>query len=171
MLLGPVADRRQAGAEGAGDDVGGVANEDGTVPHPRVAGDLLGHLGVVAGGQERLPFAGGHRQPALIATVLGAGLDEAAARELCARVRCPVLVIQGTDDAITGMDCGIALAEATGGDLIPLDPRAAAQLVDSNGHPRRHPRAQRHLREKLARGSGSGSRTDQARACMASFAP
>jgi pimeloyl-ACP methyl ester carboxylesterase/predicted glycosyltransferase len=57
----------------------------------------------------------------LIATVLGAGLDEAAARELCARVRCPVLVIQGTDDAITGMDCGIALAEATGGDLIVLD--------------------------------------------------
>ena len=32
-----------------------------------------------------------------------------------ARVSCPVLVIQGTDDAITGPSRGIALAEATGG--------------------------------------------------------
>ena len=57
----------------------------------------------------------------LIATEIGNGLDEAAARELCARVRCPVLVIQGTADAITGPGRGIALAEATGGDLVLLE--------------------------------------------------
>ena len=47
-------------------------------------------------------------------------LDEETTRELCRRVRCPVLVIQGTHDAITGKGCGIALAEATGGDLVLL---------------------------------------------------
>jgi pimeloyl-ACP methyl ester carboxylesterase/predicted glycosyltransferase len=57
----------------------------------------------------------------LIATEIGNGLDEPAARELCARVRCPVLVIQGTADAVTGPGRGIALAEATGGDLVLLE--------------------------------------------------
>jgi pimeloyl-ACP methyl ester carboxylesterase/predicted glycosyltransferase len=57
----------------------------------------------------------------LIATEIGNGLDEQAARELCGRVRCPVLVIQGTADAITGPGRGIALAEATGGDLVLLE--------------------------------------------------
>jgi pimeloyl-ACP methyl ester carboxylesterase/predicted glycosyltransferase len=57
----------------------------------------------------------------LIATEIGNGLDETAARELCTRVRCPVLVIQGTQDAITGQGRGIALAEATGGDLVLLE--------------------------------------------------
>ena len=57
----------------------------------------------------------------LIATEVGNSLDEAAARELCARVRCPVLVIQGTADAITGPGRGIALAEATGGSLVLLE--------------------------------------------------
>ena len=65
VLLGPVADRRQAGAEGVGDDVVGVADEDGPVTDARVAGDVLDHLGVVVGGQEGLAFAAvGHRQPA-----------------------------------------------------------------------------------------------------------
>jgi pimeloyl-ACP methyl ester carboxylesterase/predicted glycosyltransferase len=57
----------------------------------------------------------------LIATEIGNGLDEEAARELSARVRCPVLVIQGTADAITGPGRGIALAEATGGELVLLE--------------------------------------------------
>jgi pimeloyl-ACP methyl ester carboxylesterase/predicted glycosyltransferase len=57
----------------------------------------------------------------LIATEIGNGLDEEAARELCGRVHCPVLVIQGTADAITGPGRGIALAEATGGDLVLLE--------------------------------------------------
>ena len=57
----------------------------------------------------------------LVATEIGNGLHEEAARELCARIRCPVLVIQGTADAITGPGRGIALAEATGGDLVLLE--------------------------------------------------
>jgi pimeloyl-ACP methyl ester carboxylesterase/predicted glycosyltransferase len=57
----------------------------------------------------------------LIATEIGNGLSEQAARELAGRVRCPVLVIQGTADAITGQGRGIALAEATGGDLVLLE--------------------------------------------------
>ena len=38
----------------------------------------------------------------LVATELGGKLGEQETRELCRRVRCPVLVIQGTADAITG---------------------------------------------------------------------
>jgi pimeloyl-ACP methyl ester carboxylesterase/predicted glycosyltransferase len=57
----------------------------------------------------------------LIATEIGNGMDEDSARELCARVRCPVLVIQGTADGITGPGRGVALAEATGGDLVMLE--------------------------------------------------
>jgi pimeloyl-ACP methyl ester carboxylesterase/predicted glycosyltransferase len=57
----------------------------------------------------------------LIATEIGNGLDEKTARELCGRIHCPVLVIQGTGDAITGPGRGIALAEATGGQLALLE--------------------------------------------------
>jgi pimeloyl-ACP methyl ester carboxylesterase/predicted glycosyltransferase len=62
----------------------------------------------------------------LIATEIGAGLDEAAARELCARVRCPVLVIQGAADAITGPGRGIALADEI--------PHADLVMLDGSGH-------------------------------------
>ncbi|HLH66719.1 MAG TPA: alpha/beta fold hydrolase [Solirubrobacteraceae bacterium] len=61
----------------------------------------------------------------LVATQLGDVLDEQTARELCGRLRCPVLVIQGTEDAITGTHRGIALAEATG---------AALVLLEGSGH-------------------------------------
>ena len=57
----------------------------------------------------------------LIATHLGPGLDKEAARELCRRVQCPVLVIQGTEDAITGPGRGIALADESGGSLVLLE--------------------------------------------------
>ena len=57
----------------------------------------------------------------LIATEIGNGVDKDSACELCARVRCPVLVIQGTADGITGPGRGVALAEATGGDLVMLE--------------------------------------------------
>jgi pimeloyl-ACP methyl ester carboxylesterase len=57
----------------------------------------------------------------LVATELGGKLGEQETRELCRRLRCPVLVIQGTADAITGRDCGTALAEATGGQLVLLE--------------------------------------------------
>jgi len=57
----------------------------------------------------------------LVAAESGDELDEQTIRELCGRIRCPVLVIQGTDDAITSKDCGIALAGATGGQLVLLE--------------------------------------------------
>ena len=57
----------------------------------------------------------------LIATQLDEDVDAAQARDLAGRVRCPVLVIQGTRDAITGPGRGIALAEATGGELVLLE--------------------------------------------------
>jgi len=57
----------------------------------------------------------------ILATEIGNGLDETTTRDLCAQVRCPVLVIQGTADAVTGPGRGIALAEATGGDLVLLE--------------------------------------------------
>jgi pimeloyl-ACP methyl ester carboxylesterase/predicted glycosyltransferase len=57
----------------------------------------------------------------LVATEVGNGMDEARALDLCRRVRCPVLVIHGTADAITGPGRGVALADATGGDLVLLE--------------------------------------------------
>jgi pimeloyl-ACP methyl ester carboxylesterase/predicted glycosyltransferase len=56
----------------------------------------------------------------LVAAEAGA-LDEGTVRDLCRCVRCPVLVIQGTDDQITGQESGVALAEATGADLVLLE--------------------------------------------------
>ncbi|HEX6653406.1 MAG TPA: alpha/beta hydrolase, partial [Thermoleophilaceae bacterium] len=55
----------------------------------------------------------------LIATEEG-GLTPDETRDLASRVNCPVLVIQGSEDAITGPSRGAALAEATGGDLAML---------------------------------------------------
>jgi pimeloyl-ACP methyl ester carboxylesterase/predicted glycosyltransferase len=61
----------------------------------------------------------------LVATRLAIGMDEEETRELCSRVSCPVLVIQGTEDAVTGPSRGIALAEETGGSLV---------LIEGSGH-------------------------------------
>jgi pimeloyl-ACP methyl ester carboxylesterase len=41
-------------------------------------------------------------------------------RDSCARVRCPVLVVHGDEDAIRPHAQGAALAEATGGRLVTL---------------------------------------------------
>lgn len=57
----------------------------------------------------------------LIATQVEEGLNEEEGRALCARVRCPVLVIQGTEDVVTGRQRGEALAEATRGRLVLLE--------------------------------------------------
>jgi pimeloyl-ACP methyl ester carboxylesterase/predicted glycosyltransferase len=57
----------------------------------------------------------------LIAHENSVGLDEASTRELAGRLGCPVLVIQGTDDAITGKHRGVALAEAAGAELVLLE--------------------------------------------------
>ena len=57
----------------------------------------------------------------LIATNGRDPLDAEAQSALAGRVRCPVLVIQGGDDAITGRGRGIGLAESTGGELVLLE--------------------------------------------------
>ncbi len=45
--------------------------------------------------------------------------DEALA--LCARVRCPVLVVHGTEDGLAPLERGRRLAEATGGELLRIE--------------------------------------------------
>ena len=58
----------------------------------------------------------------LIATMMAPGLqDEAEVRHLAALVRCPVLVIHGSDDAIRSHGSGALLAELTGGTLVTLE--------------------------------------------------
>jgi pimeloyl-ACP methyl ester carboxylesterase/predicted glycosyltransferase len=57
----------------------------------------------------------------LVATRLAITMGEEETRALCQRVRCPVLVVQGTEDGITGPSRGIAFAEETGGDLVLLE--------------------------------------------------
>ena len=52
--------------------------------------------------------------------------DEDSVRELCAQVRCPVLVIQGTQDAIVGAARGAAVAK--------LLPTAVLITLDGSGH-------------------------------------
>src|SRR5205085_627411 len=65
MALGPVAHPGQPGAERAGHDVLGVADEDRSVAYAREALDVLDHLRVVVRRDERLALAAGrHRQEA-----------------------------------------------------------------------------------------------------------
>jgi pimeloyl-ACP methyl ester carboxylesterase len=48
-------------------------------------------------------------------------LSPEEAQALCRRVRCPVLVIQGEQDAITSHTRGTAFAEQLGADLVVLE--------------------------------------------------
>ena len=57
----------------------------------------------------------------LIATQVAPGLDEAAVRDLCARIDCPALVLHGDEDAIRSHSSGAALAELLGGTLVTLE--------------------------------------------------
>jgi pimeloyl-ACP methyl ester carboxylesterase/predicted glycosyltransferase len=57
----------------------------------------------------------------LVAAQLGPGLEPEEARELASRVRCPVLVIHGTNDAIRSFTSGVAMAEQMGGELVLLE--------------------------------------------------
>jgi pimeloyl-ACP methyl ester carboxylesterase len=57
----------------------------------------------------------------LIATQLGRDLDGARIHELAARIRCPVLVIHGLEDAVRSHTSGAALAELTRGTLVTLE--------------------------------------------------
>ncbi|MGH2985308.1 MAG: alpha/beta fold hydrolase [Solirubrobacterales bacterium] len=57
----------------------------------------------------------------LVATQLAPRLpDEDSVRDLTARIRCPVLVIHGTEDAVRPQAGGAALAELTGGAFVSL---------------------------------------------------
>jgi predicted glycosyltransferase len=56
----------------------------------------------------------------LIAASTNRFLAECDLRELCARIRCPVLVIHGDEDAISPHARGVALAEATAGRLVTM---------------------------------------------------
>ena len=56
----------------------------------------------------------------LVATGAATGLDRARSAELAAKVRCPVLVVHGTDDRISPHGRGAALAEAAGGRLLTM---------------------------------------------------
>ena len=57
----------------------------------------------------------------LIAAHHGAKPEPEEARELARRMRCPVLVIHGADDAIASHTRGRALAEHTDGNLVLLE--------------------------------------------------
>lgn len=57
----------------------------------------------------------------LIATQDATGLTPEESRFLAGRVRCPVLVIHGTRDAISSVTRGEAMAEQTGGQFVGLD--------------------------------------------------
>jgi pimeloyl-ACP methyl ester carboxylesterase/predicted glycosyltransferase len=86
----------------------------------------------------------------LVATQLAPRLqDEAGVRELTDRIRCPVLVLHGRDDAVRPHDSGAALATMTGGALVSLegsghspharDPVKVNQLVRDFIRPRQRP--------------------------------
>jgi pimeloyl-ACP methyl ester carboxylesterase len=57
----------------------------------------------------------------LLATQDGPGLTPEESRALCRRVRCPVLVIHGEQDAIASVTRGAGLAEHTRGELVVLE--------------------------------------------------
>ena len=57
----------------------------------------------------------------LITLSTGRFLDEGVMRELCSRVRCPVLVIHGDQDAVSPHARGAELARATGGELVTIE--------------------------------------------------
>jgi pimeloyl-ACP methyl ester carboxylesterase len=54
----------------------------------------------------------------LIHTIKAPDMGEAQARELMARLRCPLLVTQGDEDLLIAGDRGAAFAEATGAELV-----------------------------------------------------
>ena len=57
----------------------------------------------------------------LALTIEAADLDERAVRALLARVRCPLLVVQGDEDRLIPPDRGAAFAAATGAELVSLE--------------------------------------------------
>lgn len=76
----------------------------------------------------------------LVATELARGPSPRALDEQCAAVRCPVVVVHGTDDRVIPLAHGARLAELTGGELVSFagsghlpqgrDPVAVNRLLD-----------------------------------------
>lgn len=60
------------------------------------------------------------------ATMHAESVDRGAFLKMCAAVRCPVLIIQGDRDAITGPSRGIELARAI--------PQARLEIIEGGGH-------------------------------------
>src|SRR6266508_223985 len=77
----------------------------------------------------------------LIATQLGVRVpgevfwDAGRAEELARRLRCPVLVIHGDDDAIRPLADGARLAELSGGELVTIEGGGHAPHVDAGAAP------------------------------------
>ena len=80
-----------------------------TEPHSTKPFEDCVHWGLETTGETLVTAQGGQK------------LEPGEARDLASRVRCPVLVIQGADDAIQSATRGVALAEATGGELVLLE--------------------------------------------------
>jgi pimeloyl-ACP methyl ester carboxylesterase/predicted glycosyltransferase len=57
----------------------------------------------------------------LIATAAGPEVDEPSLRELVSRIRCPALVIHGTEDAIRTHESGAEFAELMGATLVSIE--------------------------------------------------
>jgi pimeloyl-ACP methyl ester carboxylesterase/predicted glycosyltransferase len=51
----------------------------------------------------------------------GRAVGQRSAEEQCADVRCPVVVVHGTDDRVIPYDAGVRLAELTGGTLVTFE--------------------------------------------------
>ena len=98
----------------------------------------------------RFRWLGNRTSPeTLIASALDPGLDEQAVRRLAARIRCPVVVIHGSDDAIRSPQSGAALANLISGTFVSLegsghrpqarDPVEVNRIVRDFIEPRRKP--------------------------------
>jgi len=99
----------------------------------------------------------------LIETAEAPGPDKKELLELCARVRCPVLVVHGDENQISPHARGVALAEATGGTLTTLQGSGHApqardpvrvnvllrDFVEAQPPPRRWTRAAKRSRRAL----------------------
>ena len=93
-----------------------------------------------------------------------AGRTPERARELCSAVRCPVLVVHGTDDRVVPHEIGAAVAEWTGGALVTRArrrPRAdgARPGEGQPADPRLRPVRHRHGRAPSPRGRRRGTGT------------
>ena len=84
------------------------------------------------------------------------GIAVTPIEEVCARVRCPVLLVHGTRDAISPHAVSERIAELTAGSVV---------LLEGCGHgpPARHPVVVNHLIREFAERCGGGPATSAAR--------